>query len=1419
MERYRIFLSSPVDVQVERDRAELVIKRLNAERADHKQFEIVRWEYEFYRAEADFQAQIPSTADCDVVICIFWKRMGSDLPDKYARPDGTIPTGTEFEFETAINAAAGRYEKLPDVFVYRKTAEVTFAADNLEIERAQYDRFMAFWQRWFRNEKGHFLAGFQTFPTPDQFEVQFEQQLRSWLAEREQEISWTKGSPYRGLEPFDVEHAPIFFGRRREVERARARLIASAMDGKPFLLITGASGSGKSSLARAGLIPRLAQVGTLSTLGSAIRWCILSPGQIVGNWAVGLAERLNDKPALASELAQGDFATPQVLAEQLARADKSSTLPLTKALERAGATIAASEARENTPNVILLILIDQLEELFTWPKLQADKFLELIEALCAAPGARIWVVATMRSDFQHRLSEHPELERLAGRIEVKGPGEAERTLELALPTPADFRDMIVQPARAAGLTFENDGRRDLAHILEAEARPEAMPAVQFLLNELYARRRGNLLTLEAFDALKGVAGVMAQRGEEIYYSIDASARHAFPRVVRALVSQVRADVPATSRRASATTFTADRAASRLLGALSEARIVISDRGEMRFAHDSVLQGWKRLKDQIGEEQRLFEARDRLEQLCRRWVSGDGGIQRSGKQLLQGFPLAEGRELLAKWGAESLTDRQPELPSFITASDRRDRRKRLAMQAVGWSVACVLALMSWQLRERWIAAEDARREAQASLWVANSRTALRDNQVMPAIENAAKAFAELPRENSRSALAAAMLEVSPHLRTTFEIGAQAGEAMTWATPETLLYATAEGGGRLRALSPQERRPPVDGQGLELPRLMREQDGNRASARALRQLGPDRLLAVLDDGTFAVIDRGGTSPQLIRPQQATTLFHTAHAAAIGTSGRLTVTASIDGEVALIECTPPALLDCRRRPLLDVRGKAVAVSPDEERIAVGDEGGAVAIYDRKGALLAKSEGIGGTLLSLDWSQVRDWLAAGSAGGGLVILDAGVPSLPVLARTEVRGFPATTTRFSPNTAELAFACGGRVVCLWPLSVGPGGKLIEAPVRRYEGHTNSVTRLAWSPAGEHVASLAGDGTLRVWNRTSANDGGFALYADGESALTITATSSDGRWLAAGDKDGVVRIWTLDSMRLVRREQIATGSEVVALDWSRGSDQVAVAVEGGRIALIPADSARPARTLAIETGLSARLAWVGDDKLIAVPQRQEKRIALIAVDGPRLEVRRHFGPIDDLTPWGVTADRTGKHLLASFADSNGEVRVIDVDSGSSQPIAYTADVKRDPVVAGSLSVSADNRLLAISGGDNLVRLFDIPARRSWRALPIEANEPHAVAFSPDGTKLAALGADNRLTVWSVRGTEVERLAGLGTIPSRAALATADRAQENARWLAWVGNDSVAITSETAAVTVIELDPVKWRRRINAIAPIPQLPVK
>jgi hypothetical protein len=147
----------------------------------------------------------------------------------------------------------------------------------------QLDAFEMFWKQWFVSEQGHFRAGFQTFTRPDEFEHLLEGHVRAWLDERGllgKEVIWRiaeRGSPFRGLEPYEPRHADVFFGRAPEIDRARDRLLAAAAGGTAFLLVMGASGSGKSSLVRAGLVTRLTEPGDIDGV-DAVRFAVMRPG-------------------------------------------------------------------------------------------------------------------------------------------------------------------------------------------------------------------------------------------------------------------------------------------------------------------------------------------------------------------------------------------------------------------------------------------------------------------------------------------------------------------------------------------------------------------------------------------------------------------------------------------------------------------------------------------------------------------------------------------------------------------------------------------------------------------------------------------------------------------------------------------------------------------------------------------------------------------------------------------------------------------------------------------------------------------------------------------------------------------------------------------------------------------------------------
>ncbi|WP_036182094.1 ATP-binding protein [Palleronia rufa] len=302
----RIFLSSPGDVAEERARAQRVAERLGG-LIDGVEIEIFRWEVgRYYSAHTDFQSQIAPPDSFDLVVGIFWSRVGSPLPEGFPTMEGgrPYPSGTAFEVLRAMEHRRGEGAGRPDVLVYRKTAPVPLPVGDAGAREAcaaalgALDDFMA---EWFADPVAGFRAAFLPFEDPAGFEALFEENLRAWLVQNRRvgpERAWRieeRGSPFRGLLPFEAEHRDAFFGRRADIERARERLKDAAAEGCGFLLIEGASGSGKSSLARAGLLPRL------SDITQGLRRAICAPGTTPLD---ALAAALFDA---LPELSEGDF--------------------------------------------------------------------------------------------------------------------------------------------------------------------------------------------------------------------------------------------------------------------------------------------------------------------------------------------------------------------------------------------------------------------------------------------------------------------------------------------------------------------------------------------------------------------------------------------------------------------------------------------------------------------------------------------------------------------------------------------------------------------------------------------------------------------------------------------------------------------------------------------------------------------------------------------------------------------------------------------------------------------------------------------------------------------------------------------------------------------------------------------------------
>lgn len=724
MRQIRLFVSSPSDAMSERARIERVVSRLNGAYAGLARFETIRWETEFYHAGSTFQAQIPAADHCDIVVAIFKARLGTPLPATFAAmPDGgSYPSGTAFEVLTAIEAA--RKKKLPDVYVFRNDAAPALRIDDPargEVE-AEWRRLGAFFERWFVNKAEGFIAAFNPFKSTDDFERQLDELLRQWLADKVlsgRPVVWPTailGSPFRGLEAFGAKHAPVFFGRARDTERSVDAWREASLKGCAFLLVNGLSGSGKSSLMRAGIVPRITTPGVILDV-DLWRTVAFRPGR---DPVATLARRLFDthhdippeeagREVALPELAEGDFRTPADIEPLLRTGGAAALSPLLRALDRIAEAARRSEGYDRPVRSALVVAVDQLDEIFA-PGVTDEarrQFADLLDAM--AKTGRIWVCATLRADLTAEFLKVGALRALR---------EAGAEIVLAPPGAAELAEIVRAPAKAAGLVFELDAQGlGLDERLLSDAdQPDMLPLLQLALGKVFDGRlqRGEetVLPFAAYDATGGgLAGLIDSEAEAALAGLGSEE---LARLLRLLVD-VAHDGKLTIRPVAHPEAAPDEPARRLVAALVDRRILVSDKAGVHIAHQRVVSSWERARALVAENAAFYRVRDDVEAAERRWRQA---APREKRDLLlgKGKPVADGEYLVRNFGEELA----PELKSFITDSSRHARRAgRIKNAAIAALVVLTVGAGygGWRALQAERFADEKRREAEASFAIA------------------------------------------------------------------------------------------------------------------------------------------------------------------------------------------------------------------------------------------------------------------------------------------------------------------------------------------------------------------------------------------------------------------------------------------------------------------------------------------------------------------------------------------------------------------------------------------------------------------------------------------------------------------------------------------------------------------------------
>jgi hypothetical protein len=577
----RIFISSPSDVAEEREAAAELIEQELAKRAAFRdRLKLDPFRYNDPHSDTPFwanrsaQASVDQrllSADAEIVVAILWARMGTPVCDPSDPAKILYQSGTEQEVEDALRA--GR-----DVLIYFRQGQRPLPDNDDEVAEvlSQRKNVRAFRERLERQGRG-----VNDYQDVEEFRRKLAQHLDQRLTlirdaslppvhqgTTATEPSWS-GDPYPGLRSFEPEEAPIFFGRSDEIADL-ARWVAEQR--RRFVAVIGISGSGKSSLVRAGLVPALPE------------------------WPCAIV-RLTD--------AGGDpFRALAIKLEPLLPPPRRAAFRLDPATRLGEFGWIDQLLGEKPASACLLIVIDQFEELQTAvPENLREGFVGLLNAL--SDHDRMRIVVSLRADFLGALSRDETLAKLlSGNSSVLYP-----------PGAAALRVIIREPARLVGVTVEDPLIDELAEAARLE--PGALPLLAFALERLYTGREGQRLARPPVAGSTTLGTILSDYTKEVEAKLSAEQCETLPRLFRHLVRVGDTGHSVAKRRCRAADIGDDATLIALRDRLIDARLLtaLDDPAEgVELAHDTLIQAWPSLEAWVGSYGRHLVVRDDVERL-------------------------------------------------------------------------------------------------------------------------------------------------------------------------------------------------------------------------------------------------------------------------------------------------------------------------------------------------------------------------------------------------------------------------------------------------------------------------------------------------------------------------------------------------------------------------------------------------------------------------------------------------------------------------------------------------------------------------------------------------------------------------------------------------------------------------------------
>ena len=1182
-------------------------------------------------------------------------------------------------------------------------------------------------------------------------------------------------NPYKGLQPFQEADSADFYGREALVERLLSRLAPSPAGGRlrgeggsegRFLAVVGPSGSGKSSVVQAGLIPAL----RAGEIAGAEKWFVAE--MVPGNHPL---------EELEAALMHVAVDPPPSLLEPLQKDERG----LVRTLKR----VLPAGTGDERPQ--LLLVIDQFEELYTLVGADGARqhFLELLMAALEDGRSQLRLVITLRADFYDRPLQDPVLGELL-----------RRRTEVVLPlTLAELEQAIVRPAARMGVRLEPE----LATAIAADVvdQPGALPLLQYALTELFERRQNGKMTAAAYEAIGGVRGALGRRAEEIYRNLDAAerevARQLFLRLVTLGegVEDTRRRVPRSELEA--LQGSAGSPSSALLDGVIDAygryRLLTFDRDPLtraptvEVAHEALLREWPRLRDWLAQYREDVRLQRRLARATAEW-------QHAGQD--EGYLLRDTRlDIFAGWAAETGLALTGEERAYLDASlaaraerqaeeEARRRReletsqklaeterkraeeqtqaaqrlRRRAYVLVGaFVVALILAAAA--IVNGYRAAQNAA-EAQENLQLAVTREAQALSNLALAETRQAiaedEAVARREAENEAD-LERALAERQTRLTRSRELALAALNNLE-ADPElTMLLA-------LQALETSYTKAAEEAlrQGIQASRTIMTLRGHSAEVFGARYSPTgDTVATASNDGTVKVW--AAETGRLLHTMSYHGDDFLGESLAYDDAGdRLALVAiGENSESVILNVWEVASGEQLRQKELPIRVEnfAIALSDDWEWIVAGRESGAVELWDvASGELLLTFTGHEDTVGSgLAFTDDGSRLAAAGYDGHVRVWDveaslaAGEGQLIASFNTE----PGRVFRiyFNSDGSQLIIGLFLTPREVWDLT-GDEPKLVRTGPAGWD--------MALHPDDQHAAAMGG-GRVVLWNFATGEE--LFTLSGHKAPVYVADFSPDGRRLVTASNDGTARIWNTEPAGRGEIDSFAADPDVEDLKLSPDEETYALGHTFGPATLWDATTGEKVRTFTDGADTNSfrvsfhpdgsRLATASEDGYVRVwdTETGERLLRFRAHTGGR--AANLNGTLDvAFSPDGSRLATGGANKLAKVwdAETGEELLTLAGHASGVLRVAYSPDGRM-------IATSGDSEIASGEGSIATVKVWDADTGEELHSFGPNPNRAWGLAFGPDGKRLAAGGTGGFIILWNVvTGEEVLRFTGeLGSV--------------------------------------------------------------